>query len=100
MVYDFEGRMELYRQQIEEMESHLVSLNQPSMVTPQGREMYENIFFQLLVYLQFKTKILSVLLLKILFAILELTLLLSKLHESFVGLAAQLHVVHEMVKVE
>ena len=29
----------------------------------------------------------------------ELTLLLGKLHESFVGLAAQLHVVHEMVKV-
>ena len=36
MVYDFEGRMEQYRQQIEEMESHLVSLNQPSMITPQG----------------------------------------------------------------
>ncbi len=33
---DFEVRMELYRQQIEEMESHLASLHQPSLITPQG----------------------------------------------------------------
>ena len=35
LVQDFEVRMMTYRQQIEEMESHLASLNQSSMLTPQ-----------------------------------------------------------------
>ena len=43
---DFEVRMELYRQQIEEMESHLASLHQPSLITPQGRLYLYSVYLQ------------------------------------------------------
>ncbi|KAK2184780.1 hypothetical protein NP493_253g03014 [Ridgeia piscesae] len=63
LVAEFELRMVLCRQQIEEMESHLATLHQSVMLTPQ-----------------------------------ELALLLHKLQESFVALAAQLQVIHEDIK--
>ncbi|KAI0217807.1 Nucleoporin p58/p45 [Lamellibrachia satsuma] len=63
LVAEFEMRMVLCRQQIEEMESHLATMHQSVMLTPQ-----------------------------------ELALLLHKLQESFVALAAQLQVIHEDIK--
>jgi len=65
LVEDFEMRMVMYRQQIEEMETHLAAMNQPSTLTPY-----------------------------------ELSMLLSKLQESFIHLAAQLQNTHEAVKVQ
>lgn len=36
LVESFEGRMQIYRKQIEIMESHLASLSQGQTLTPQG----------------------------------------------------------------
>ncbi|KAL3880466.1 hypothetical protein ACJMK2_032703 [Sinanodonta woodiana] len=65
LVEDFESQMLNYRQQIEVMESHLASLNQPNKFTPE-----------------------------------EMIMLLKKMNETFVALAAQLHQVHDAVKTQ
>ncbi|XP_064637062.1 nucleoporin p58/p45-like isoform X2 [Lineus longissimus] len=65
IVEDFEQSMIQYRQQIENVENHFVTLNQPGIISLQ-----------------------------------DLTMLLRKLHETFIAFAAQLQAVHEAVKVQ
>ncbi|XP_023240806.1 nucleoporin p58/p45-like isoform X2 [Centruroides sculpturatus] len=62
LVTKCESQMQLYRQQIEQLEKHLVSMSQPSVLTPQ-----------------------------------ELTVIMKRLHEAFVALAAHLQLIHEAV---
>ncbi|CAB4016627.1 Hypothetical predicted protein [Paramuricea clavata] len=65
LIESFEERMYLYRRQVEEVESHLASLQQPQSVSPQ-----------------------------------EISVVMKKLHETFITLAARMHETHEAVKVK
>lgn len=65
LVESFEERMHLYRRQVEEVESHFASLQQPQTVSPQ-----------------------------------EISDVMKKLHETFITLAARMHEIHELVKLE
>ncbi|KAK3728853.1 hypothetical protein QZH41_020230, partial [Actinostola sp. cb2023] len=65
LVESFEERMQIYRKQIEIMESHLASLSQGQTLTPQ-----------------------------------DLSLVMHKVHNTFIALAAQLHGIHEAVKLQ
>lgn len=62
---NFEHQMQQYRRQIEQLERHLLSLSQPSVLTPN-----------------------------------ELTVIMHRLHDTFVALAAQLQTVHQSVQVQ
>lgn len=63
LAEEFEVQMQIYRQQILEMEHHLASADQSSALSPQ-----------------------------------DLSVLLNKLNEGFIALAAQLQVTHEAIK--
>lgn len=61
----FEHQMQQYRRQIDQLERHLLSLSQPSVLTPN-----------------------------------ELTVIMHRLHDTFVALAAQLQTVHQAIQVQ
>ncbi|XP_028412764.1 nucleoporin p58/p45-like [Dendronephthya gigantea] len=65
LIESFEERMFSYRRQVEEVESHLASLQKPQSVSPQ-----------------------------------EISIVMKKLHETFITLAARMHETHEAVKLE
>lgn len=101
--------MKAYKVEIQNLESHIMSLHQPSRLTPEGKYslvldsinsfhflIKENIFelnFKNFPWDEFKN------LQTIFFLIPELTMLLRKSHENFLALAALFHQVHESVKV-
>ncbi|EDO34689.1 predicted protein, partial [Nematostella vectensis] len=64
LVESFEERMQVYKKQIDIMESHLCSLSQGHTLTPQ-----------------------------------DLSQVMHHVHETFIALAAELHSIHEAVKV-
>ncbi|XP_032230293.1 nucleoporin p58/p45 isoform X2 [Nematostella vectensis] len=65
LVESFEERMQVYKKQIDIMESHLCSLSQGHTLTPQ-----------------------------------DLSQVMHHVHETFIALAAELHSIHEAVKIQ
>lgn len=88
-------QLQQYRQQIEELENHLTTQSSGNHITPQGKSLLglfiKDVLISLMQAFFFGQSSCT--------CIIDLTLAMQKLYQTFVAQAAQLQSVHENVKV-